>query len=180
MANTTKTGAATQVATARKPAPDWVSVRIAYVHSTKTIAQVADDFGINPHGVEGRSERERWVDLRRKASESIGAAVEARLIKERTDELTAWNRLDLTIAKAIRRQIAAKVNAAEKANLTLEPKDIRALSGSAESTQRIGRLALGATTENTGVSAPGGGPVETETVSPAEYEAALRRVLADL
>lgn len=181
MINTTKKGAQQQAPKDRKTAPDWVAVRIAYVHSTLSLSQVAEDYGINRKAVEGRCEREGWVALRRQAQESMGAAVAARIAAEKTEELAAWNQNDIRVAKSLRQQIAKAVNDANAiAGEPLSARDIRALAGAAVDMQKMGRLALGATTENTGVSSPEGGAVAVESVTPAEYKAALREVLGEL
>jgi hypothetical protein len=61
--------------------------------------------------------------------------------------LTKYNEQDLVAAKAMRALVAKQMMKAQ--DQELEPKDLRALSGALESAQRVARLALGASTQNT-------------------------------
>lgn len=172
-----------QVQAPRKPAKaatDWNIVRLAYVHSSKTLAQVARDFGLTDSAVEKRSEREEWARLRRETSETVSRAASERIEAERAKELAAWNDADLRVARALRGQVVAAINSAVNNAKPLRPADVRGLASAAEAAQRIGRLALGATTENTGISDPSGGPVGVANVPLDEYEESMRRFLGML
>lgn len=179
MSNATKKIADAQ-APKRRPQglTDWVAVRLAYVHSTKSMAQIAVDFGINPHGIEKRSEKEGWRDMRRRAAESIGEAVAARIEAERTEELMKVNEMHLRVARALLSQASANINAAQLGAEPMVPARIAQLAGAIEKTLRTARLALGATTENTGVSNPSGGPVGMADVPLGEYQDALKKFLS--
>ncbi|MEN9885464.1 MAG: hypothetical protein RL758_42 [Pseudomonadota bacterium] len=163
-------------AQAEKPRPDWNPIRLAYLHSNKTLAQVAKEFGVTPEAVEKRCEREGWAKLRRDASEAVGRAANEKIEAKRAEELAQQNDADLRVAKALRGQVVAAINSAAQNAKPLRPVEIRQLAGAAAEIQKVVRLALGATTENTGVSNPDGGPVETVAGSLEEYQAALRRI----
>jgi len=160
---------------------DWTPIRLAYIHSGKSLAQVASEFGVTPDAAEKRSEREGWAALRREAAEAVSAAAMARMEAERVSELVAWNAADLAAAKALRAKVLQCLeHEPGEDEEPLGPGQVRALVAAAEGVQRIGRLALGATTENTGLSNPEGGPIEGANVPAAEYEDALRRVMAEV
>lgn len=160
-----------------KQGTDWLPIRLAYIHSTKSHAEIARDFGVTAAASSKRGEIEGWMLLRRKASESIAAAASARYESERADALAKWNATDLNVSGALRAQLMAHIKAAQDSKTQLAPNVIRALGMAHESIQRAARLAMNATTENTGISAPTGGPVGVANVSIEEYEASMKRFL---
>jgi hypothetical protein len=161
-----------------KPKPDWTQIRIAYVHGTGTLEQLAVESRVTLSAIKQRSSRENWSKLRQDAAAAVSKAASTFLEAERTKELSSFNTQDLRIAKALRARVAKAINdATSDANNVLPAKDLRSLASAAEAAQRIGRLALGATTENSGLSAPDGGPILATNIPLDEYEAALRRVL---
>lgn len=160
---------------------DWTPIRLAYIHSGKSLAQVAADFRVTADAAEQRSAREGWAELRRQASEAVSTAAAARMEAERVSELVAWNAADLAAAKALRARVLHCLDAQpEEGDEPIGPNQVRALVAAAEGVQRIGRLALGATTENTGLSNPEGGPIEGANVPVGDYEEALRRVMSEV
>lgn len=169
----------TQTVAAQKGKTDWSAIRLAYIHGHKTLAQVAQDFGVTASAAEKRSEREGWSELRRIASENVSRAATERIETERTRELSAWNEADLRVARAMRGQIVAAINNAATTAQPLKPAEIRSLASAAEAVQKIGRLALGATTDNTGLSDPNGGPIPLTNVPVSEYLKARAQVLLD-
>lgn len=154
-------------------------MRLAYIHGNKTLAQVARDFGLTDSAVEKRAEREQWTRLRREASESVSRAAAERIEAERAQELAAWNDADLRVARAMRGQIIAAINNAATTAQPLKAAEIRSLASAAEAVQKIGRLALGATTENTGLSDPNGDPVALANVPVEDYLRARAAVLSE-
>ena len=156
-------------------------IRLAYIHSTKTHADLAVEFGVTRAAVMKRASIEKWSDLRQQASETISTAATARYEKERSDALATWNAQDLKLAGALRQQLASAVQAAKNEGASLTPTQLRSLAGAHESIQRAARLALGASTDNHGVAGPGGeGPVLMAGVSLEQYEEALSRLLATI
>ncbi|AIB15790.1 hypothetical protein ABAZ39_28420 (plasmid) [Azospirillum argentinense] len=59
-------------------------------------------------------------------------------------------------------QRSRKPAAGKKDAQPLSPKDLLSLAGTLERAQRIGRLALGQTTDNQGLSSPDGTPVKVD------------------
>ena len=167
-------------AQAGKP-QDWEIIRLEYIHSSKTLAQVSREFGVSERAAQKRSERHGWAAQRRAAAEKVAQAAAAEIERRRLKSLVDWNEKDLQLAAGLRGRVASAVAASLKSpDGQLSPASIRQLAGAAESIQRIGRLALGATTDNQGVSAPDGGPVQTTEVTLDEYEAAMRRFIGML
>ena len=140
--------------------PDWTAIKLAYIHSAKTLSQIAAEFSVTESAAEKRSEREKWADARRELSESVSRTAVERISAERLAELTNWNDADLKVARAMRGQIIAAINNAANTAKPLKPAEIRSLASAAEAVQKMGRLALGATTTNAGLSGPDGAPLE--------------------
>lgn len=168
--------------TSKKDPPDWTQIRLAYIHSTKTLRQIAAEFRVTDSAAEKRAEREGWTRLRRAASESVSAAAHVQIETERATELASFNAADLRVAKAVRSQVAKMINAAAQPGAAqLSPTELRNLASAAEAAQRVGRLALGSTTANTGLSSPDGGPIPIASValSPKERAQLVARALAE-
>lgn len=129
-------------------ATDWGAVRLAYVGGTKTLREVAEDFGIKAAGVMGRAAREKWEADRKHASAQVSKAAESVIIDQRTDELAKSNEANIKLARAARAQVAKHFNAAGGDAAKLSASELNTLMQAVEKAQRIERLALGASTEN--------------------------------
>jgi hypothetical protein len=130
-----------------KSRTNWAAARQAYVTSDNTLGEIAAQYGCSEQAIKRRSMLDRWTDARNSFRRAVNMKADAAQAESRAHKLKEWNDNDLRLARAIRGQ-AAKVLG------TLEAGDIntlRNLASVVESTQRIGRLALGATTDNRGV-----------------------------
>jgi hypothetical protein len=114
---------------------------------------LADKHGIKAAGLMRRAAKEEWEAQRKQKSAEISKAASVRITDSNVDALVTFNEADLKIARAIREK--AETMMAE----VTTPSDLRALAAAVDTAQKVGRLALGATTGNTGLSAPNGGPV---------------------
>ncbi|OYD80417.1 hypothetical protein [Azospirillum brasilense] len=81
-------------------------------------------------------------------------------------ERAKFDTTSVTIAKALQAEVAVTIQrsrkpaAGKKEAQPLAPKELLSLAGTLERAQRIGRLALGQTTDNQGLSSPDGTPVK--------------------
>lgn len=167
-------------ATQKAPKPDWPALEVEYVNSTITYEDLAEKYGIKPGTVRARAHRGRWAEKRSNAQRSVTEGATENLVRTRTKELTALDHNALKITKAAQRLMAkaiGKMDAGEHPGFELA--DLRAIAYINNHTHKTGRLALGATTENTGFSAPDGGPVETKTEVSVEQFAEIARKVAD-
>lgn len=135
-------------------ATDWVKLRTEYVTSSLTLRELAEKHGIKAAGVMRRaaSSKEGWDALRKHEAEKVSKLAIAASLPERVNELEKFNADDLKMARAIRAKAAQMMASASS------PQELRALAGAVDISQRVGRLALGATTENTAttLSVPSG------------------------
>lgn len=127
-------------------AANWTAIRTAYIHGTDTMRELASKHGIKAAGLMRRAANEGWDAERKRQSAEISKAASATLTDSRTSELARFNADDLRMARAIRSK-AAQMMAA-----TTTPADLRALAGAVDTAQRVGRLALGASTENSSLT----------------------------
>lgn len=139
-------------------ATDWTRLRAEYVTSAVTLRDLAYRHGIKPAGVMRRAANEGWDAQRKQESAKVSKAALEVSKEDRVAVLAQFNADDLKMARALRAK-AAQMMAA-----TNTPADLRALAGAIDVAQKVGRLALGATTGNTGLSAPNGGPVGVQSV----------------
>lgn len=128
---------------------DWTKLRAEFIHGTMTMRELAKTHGINSSGVMRRAANEGWDAARKQESAKVSKAANQALGDYRASELSKFNDDDLKVARAIRAKAANMING------DLSPKDLKALAGAFDTAQKIGRLALGAATENTSLSAQG-------------------------
>ena len=127
-------------------AVDWSALRIEYVNSALQYKELAEKHGLKEGTVRQRANRERWGEARNAASRAVTEKAGAVLTTSRADELARFNEDDLKMARAIR------AKAARMMSEDMRPNDLRALAGAVEAAQKVGRLALGASTENSTVT----------------------------
>ena len=127
-------------------ATDWAALKTEYVHGTATMRELAEQKGIKAAGLMRRAAKEGWDAERKQKSAQVSRAAGESLTGTRVDELAKFNADDLKMARAIRAKAAQMM---VKANT---PADLRALAGAVDTAQKVGRLALGASTENSMVT----------------------------
>lgn len=156
---------------------DWVKIKFEFVHSHVQVAELSRQHGVKEDTIWKRCTREGWNELRVVAEQKAYADAAGIAAKDRVKDLTNFNQADLSISRALRNRVAKRL---ADENKTLTTNELRLLASTAEVAQRMGRLALGASTDNVGVGGPGGdGPVEVANVSRAEYLKARAEVLQD-
>ena len=133
-------------------ATNWDSIRTEYVSGNASIKRLSTKYKVSENALEKRAGREKWAESRRKMSEQVTTSADAKIIETKVDELAEFNASDLKIAKALRAQIASHIRAAQTRNTPMDANQIRTLTAASEAAQRIGRLALGASTENSSVT----------------------------
>jgi hypothetical protein len=91
-----------------------------------------------------------WVDERKAVTARVTAEAIKANVAKRIRDLSDWNAGDLVLARAIRSQVSdhlVKAQDAKKRNpaisATISVKDLQILASIVETTQRIGRNALG-------------------------------------
>lgn len=158
-------------------ATDWNALELEFVNGAMTYGELAQKHGLKEGTVRQRANRNEWVEKRNALSQSVTSKAQENLSEKRVDELTQFNQDDLKVAVALREQISKAILIKGE---ELSPQELRALAGAHEAAQRVGRLALGATTENTGLSSPKGGPIQTSDMTSAEFEKIAKQVAGEI
>jgi hypothetical protein len=127
-------------------AADWTTIRTEYVHGSLTMRELASKHGIKAAGLMRRAANEGWEAERKQESAKVSKAAGDVLAVTRVDELTKFNADDLRMARAIRAKAAQMLPGAGS------PADLAALARAVDTAQKVGRLALGASTENADVT----------------------------
>jgi DNA-binding MurR/RpiR family transcriptional regulator len=127
-------------------ATDWAALKTEFVNSAMTYRELAERHGLKEPTVRKRAQRESWGDSRHALSQFVTTSATEQITENRVDELTKFNAEDLATAKAIRNKAIAMMEIVES------PSDLRALAGAVDVAQKVGRLALGASTENSAVT----------------------------
>lgn len=162
-------------------APNWESIGLEFMHGTMSAAELAKRHGLPDATVQKRAVRGRWVDERRRLSYAVSEQAHAVQAETRVDDLAAFNAQDLQVAKALRSLVAKRIQRAQQPNAPLPtPAELNALASTADRAQKIGRLALGVATENTGVGGMvGAEPIKVVDVPMDAYLAARKKVMGD-
>jgi hypothetical protein len=137
---------------------DWAALRAEYVSGHCTMRELASKHGIKAAGVMRRAANEKWEADRKQESLRVSKEASIALGKFRTDELSKFNDDDLKIAKGIRAKAVGMLAS------VVTPQDIRALASAFEVAQRIGRLALGASTDNKEITGKDGAPISIQRI----------------
>lgn len=161
---------------------DWTAVKFQYVHTKTSVAELAREHGLKEDTLWKRITRGGWTDMRVEAEQKAFADAAAAASKARVQDLAGFNADDLKIARALRSRVAKRLGGkdAKGEDVNMTAGELRMLAATAEAAQRMGRLALGASTDNVGVGGIGGeGPVEVANVSKEEYLKAREDVLQE-
>ena len=162
--------------------PDWNAIKFQYIHNNIAVAELAREHGVKENTLWQRITRGGWAELKVGAEQKAFADAAANFSKERVKELTTFNKDDLRIARALRIRVGNRLGQKEANGeaSALSAGELRMLAATAEAAQRMGRLALGASTDNVGHGGTGGeGPVEVVNVSKEEYIKARAEILQE-
>jgi DNA-binding MurR/RpiR family transcriptional regulator len=157
---------------------DWNAVRMRYVQSNKTLAEVATEFGIHHAGVEKRAHREGWTDERQKLADSVRQQATSELVTQRAKELSKLNEDNLRVARAVQAQIGRHLQESQQNNQLIASRELRQLAGALAEVQKVARLALGASTDNHELNG-GTTPIALTSVPIKEYQEAIKRALEE-
>ena len=122
---------------------DWGKLQAEYITGIMSLRDLADSHSIKAAGVMARAAKEGWDDLRKQHQAKISTAAIKSAEIDKTEELRLFNQQCLDAARLIRQKSWELLGAGGNS-----PQDIRALASAMESAQKMGRLALGATTDN--------------------------------
>lgn len=163
--------------------PKYDQLKVEFINGKMTLRELAEAHGVKYDALRQVAARGEWMDERHRASQIVTATAIDSQIKTRVSELSQFNKDDLQMAKAIRASAARILtDSTQPAPDGKPPKrltlgELGQLARVVSDAQKIGRLALGASTDNHELTGAAGGPVQLSDVPLAEYEAALKKAL---
>ena len=127
-------------------ATDWQAIKLEYINSPLSLKEIAEKHDLKDATVRQRAHREDWEQERHALSQSVTQAAQEQFSNDRISQLAQFNEDDLRMARALRAKAASMLRNLET------PSELRAVASATDLAQKIGRLALGAETENSMVT----------------------------
>ena len=161
--------------------PDWPAIKLAFINGSMSTAECAAQFGVQPEALRQRCARGKWMAERQQLSQAVTAVAQAKIAKTKAQELSEFDSEDARMSRALR-AVAARmlVDANKEGAKRLTPTEARTIASLAEAAQKIGRIALGGTTENHGHGGlPGAPPVLFGAAMPEDVKRAMDAYLHD-
>lgn len=139
-----------------KPTINYEPLRIEYINSEISIRELAERHNISESALEAKAYRDDWSEQRKKIQEEVLLKANSMLAEKRATELAEWNDRDLQVAKALRAKAVAYLT---DSKADLNPAQLRQLATTIEASQKIARLALGVSTNNSEITGKDGQPL---------------------
>lgn len=149
---------------------DWMAIKVDFVRNGLKPEKLIEKYVVSPHTLRRRIRLEGWVEARDEFHNSLKRELDNSSLDLRVAKLEQLNWDDLDVASRLRAQVVFALRASEDAKKPIDPLSLRALAGVAESAQRIARLALGLSTQNTELSGNPAKPLTLTTVDPAKLK----------
>ena len=125
---------------------NWSEIKSEFINGSLSLVEIAKKYDLKDTTVRSRANREDWQRLRNELQLIATEKVNEEVINEKVDKLKALNEIDLSAAQALRDKANELMQSVTTAN------ELKALSGTFDIAQKISRLALGASTENSTVT----------------------------
>lgn len=166
---------------------DWNAIKTEFITGTASLIDLGRKYGIKGSTIRNRSagkktrDADNWQDLRDEWRRKVAAAAADVLAEQKKTELVTFNKNSLEIAKGIQTQIGKQLLVAQKGGFSIDPKELRLMAGALEQSQKVGRLALGVSTDNLEHTGKDGGPIESEyrQILVEDVMAARERILKE-
>lgn len=126
---------------------DWAMLEAEYINDpTASTTTLSKKYGIPTGTLSCRMSRDKWLEKRQAKSLKIKEASIENATLTQIEKASQFCSADLKVSEAIREKIAQKLSEELTAN------ELNSLSQAADKAQKIGRLALGLTTNNEGLT----------------------------
>lgn len=138
--------------TAGRKVIDWDKIRLEFITSDLTLIVLADKHNVSMSSIRTHAAKEKWTDQREAhLSKAADMSIEKDL-ERRANQLAEFDTQSIEMAKELFLQAKYHFDTAKKAKKAIATAPLASLSGTVEKAQKIGRLALGAETENSKLS----------------------------
>lgn len=143
-----------------KKRPDWTALRIEYINGSMTQRELANEYNVNASTLMARANREQWEQERKQLQAKASEAAQERITEQYIDKLAEFSATDIALAETLKNKITAVLAKITEAHADVSDSNyINTLANALSTSQRVGRLALGAETSNQKVT----GEVTTTT-----------------
>lgn len=134
----------------RKTDTDWTALRLEYINGTLSLRDLADKHGVNHNTILARSAREKWEDKRKQLQSTAITVAQEKLTEDRIEQLLQFSAKDIELAILAKEKVELFLKSLQEAT---EAQTLNTLTNALATAQKIGRLALGAETSNSKVTA---------------------------
>jgi hypothetical protein len=144
----------------------WAQIKHDYIMLNKGPRQLSEEYGPTETAINHKSERGGWYKMRLESAAKLEDELMRRSAETRIRELIKFNEDDLKMAKAIRGRVARRLQQAENdPEKVISSSELRTLAATCDTAQKMGRLALGATTQNTSLADINAGPIKDGNIA---------------
>lgn len=151
-----------------------------YVNSTLSLQELAEKHDVTYGRLRNVAGKQKWSMQRADQSKKVTEAAKAASIFDRVEELRRSNEDDLRMAKALRGLAAQMINNSQQPGARkLSLGELGQAAKVVADAQKIARLALGASTENSELSGPDQGPIKVADVSIEAFLEARAKAIKD-
>lgn len=158
----------------------YTDIRAEFISGSMNLRELADKHSVDYNALRAAAAREGWVNERANISHKVTLDAVNTAIQTRVSELAQFNADDLKMAKALRGMAAQFIGQSQQqAGKRLTIAELCQVARLVSDTQKIGRLALGASTDNHELTGAGQGPIQVSDVPLDEYKAALQKALME-
>lgn len=157
----------------------YADIRAEFIAGRMTLRDLAEKHGVSYEALRKVASRGGWMDERHSVTQKITSEAVAAAIQTRVSELSRFNADDLRMAKALRGMAAKIINESQQGGKKLTIGELVQIARLVGDAQKIGRLALGASTDNHELTGAGQGPIQVSDVPLDEYKAALKKALEE-
>jgi len=124
---------------------DWQAIQTEYISGIEYL-ELSEKYKVKEATVRQRAKRGNWSQMRHSTSQAVTDKAIESIIEVKANKLAELNDIDLTAANSLREK------AAELLAIATTPNEVKALAGVYDVAQKISRLALGASTENSSIT----------------------------
>lgn len=158
----------------------YSDIRTEFIAGQMTIRELAEKHNVSYEALRKVASRNGWMNERHAVTQNVTSKAVATAIHTRVTELSQFNADDLKMAKALRGMAAQLINQSQQPNAKkLSLGELGQIARLASDAQKIGRLALGASTDNHELTGTERGPIQVSDVPLDEYKAALKKAIED-
>lgn len=147
----------------------WAELRFAFINGSLSVAKFRDKFGCPDTAIRERATKQKWVPLRDLNRRKVHEDAQRIIREKRAKDLVDFNEADVRMARSVRAMAGLRIQQLKdvydrKPEWEIPASELRNLAQTIETTQRIGRLALGASTSNSEVTGKDGAPLTAPTI----------------